>query len=147
MEKHITSSLRTTFLAHMIVAGVFGLAVFIIPGRSLTWMGWVPVTYRVPGTDLTAPGTVFVDPILMRVLGAALLALAFSSFLGWRAQKWEAVAPAVQFEFAFCALAFVAFVRGAIMQNGGLAAFPAFGWVCVILLAGFGVMWGLALRK
>ncbi len=95
MDRPISQSLRITFLVHLIVSAVSGAAFWLIPGRTLTWVGWVPVTYQVPGTDLTAPGTVFVDPVITRVLGAALLALAFLSYRGWRARQWSQVSTVV----------------------------------------------------
>ena len=65
---------------------------WLIPGRTLTLFGWVGEFVQLPGSQVTIPGQTFVDPFISRLFGAALLALAFSSFLGWKAKRWEQVA-------------------------------------------------------
>jgi hypothetical protein len=50
-----------------VVAVTFGLLMLIPPGRPLTLLGWAPI-----------------DPMISRLLGAALLALGWSSFLKTR---------------------------------------------------------------
>jgi hypothetical protein len=82
MNKSISRGLHITFLIHAVVAVVFGVLLLLIPGRSLTLIGWVPETITIPNSDLSAPGTFLVDAIITRLLGAALLAMAFSSFQG-----------------------------------------------------------------
>ena len=85
MEKPISSGLKTLFLIHAIISLFFGLAFWLVPGRFLTLVGWVPglVTYVVEGVEVRAPGTVLVDAYIVRGLGAALLALSYASFRGW----------------------------------------------------------------
>lgn len=144
MSPNISTGLRTTFLVHMIIAAVLGIALLIIPGRTLTLLGWVPRTFEVPQTELTAPGTTFVDPVISRVLGAALLALAVSSFQGWRARKWDEVALLVQLELAFSILGFIAILGGWFNMD---RAMPVIGWVLMLTLIVFAAAWGLAWQR
>ena len=146
MDKPISGSLRTTFLVHMIIAAIIGAALWLVPGRTLTLVGWVPETYQVPGTEVTAPGTVFVSPGISRLFGAALLALAFSSYRGWRARHWGEVAYLVQLEAIFCVLALLAFLAPVVLSRTTILQVPIW-WVGVATLVGFIIAWGLALRK
>ncbi len=108
MDRTISTGLRTTFLVHAIVALVFGAALWLIPGRFLTLVGWVQESFIIDGTEITAPGTLFVDGVITRLLGAVLLALAFSSYQSWRTQEWVKVALVVQLEAVFCILSVLA---------------------------------------
>ena len=146
MENAISKGLRNTFLAHTIVSAVLGLLLYVIPGRVLVLLGWVPEKYEVTvgGTTVSAPGTLLVDPVITRVLGAALLALAFAGFLGWRAKQRQEVSILVSLEFVFCVLALVAFLVRIVTLG---LALPAIGWVLIIILLAFAVAWGLMLRR
>lgn len=143
MDENLPGGLRTTFLLHMVIAVVLGLMLFLVPGRSLTLLGWISPTVRLPESDLTVPGTTLVDPILSRLLGAALLALAFSSFRGWRATRWDEVSLLVQMEVVFCILGIIAFLTRPILLNRGI---PVVGWILTLILAAFAVAFGLTLR-
>lgn len=144
MEKPISSFLRSTFMVHLIIGGILGIFMFTIPGRTLTVLGWVPETFQIPDTEITAPGTAFVDPALMRVLGAGLLALAFSSFLGWRASTWGQVSLIVQAELVYCLLGALSFVVRAVRYEPSM---PFIGYVMLILLAAFAAAWAWAYRQ
>ena len=146
MDKPISKSLRTTFLIHMIIATLVGAALWLIPGRTLTLIGWVPATFQLPGTDVTAPGTLFVNAGMTRLFGAALLALAFSSFRGWRAHQWGEVAFLGQLEAIFCVLALVAFLAPLVLRGSRILLGPVW-WANVVILAAFIIAWGLALRQ
>jgi hypothetical protein len=144
MDAPISNSLRVTFFIHMIVAVVLGATLWIIPGRTLTLLGWVPEQVLLPQSTLSIPGATFVDGVLTRVLGAALLALGFASFLGWRASRREQVYLLVQEEFVYCVLGTVAFLVGIFTLD---RAVPVIGWVMIAILIIFSVVWGLALRR
>ena len=144
MDTPISNSLRVTFLIHMIVALVLGAALWIIPGRTLTILGWVPEQVYLPQSDVSIPGTSFVDGILIRVLGAALLAIGYASFLGWRTSRHEQVNLLIQEEFVFCVLGTVAFLVGIFTFGRPV---PVIGWVLTAILVIFSVVWGLALRR
>ena len=86
--------LRTTFLVHAVVSLLAGAPLLLVPGQMLTWLGWAPI-----------------DPLVSRVLGAALLALAWSSFRGWKATERTRVAILVEMEAVFAVLACVGLLR------------------------------------
>jgi len=144
MDAPVSNSLRTTFLIHMIVGLVLGAALWLVPGRTLTMLGWVPDQVQLPQSELSIPGQTFVDGVITRVLGAALLALGYASFLGWRSSRREQVSLLVQMEFVFCVLGAIAILAG-IFTMGRPA--PVIGWVLAAMLAAFAVAWGLALRR
>ena len=110
----MSKSLRYTFLVHAVVALLFGAALLAAPGRTLGLFGWAPV-----------------DPLLSRVLGAALLALAWGSFRGFRAaERWQ-VALLVELEAVFCVLA----CRGCLAHVGlllSLVRVDAAGGLCAV---------------
>jgi hypothetical protein len=143
MDKSISKGLRSTFLVHMIIAAVCGAALLLVPGRTLSLVGWVPSWVQLPESDLSVPGTTFVDPVITRVLGAALLAMAFSSYRSWRAHQWGAVALLVQLEVTFCVLGALVILAGMFTTE---RAMP-FRLVSSIILAGFALAWGLASRR
>ena len=69
----MSRGLKITFLIHAIVALVFGLLLYLQPGLWARMVNWAPF-----------------DPSLTRVYGAALSALAVSSWFGYRAARWDA---------------------------------------------------------
>ena len=115
----MSRALKTTFLIHAAVAFAFGLVLFISPGRSLRFLGWAPI-----------------DPILTRLLAAALLALAWSSFRGWRATERTQVAILVEMEAVFTVVGCVGLLRHLLF-----APHPAIVWVVFATLLAFGVAW------
>ena len=101
-----------TFLIHAIVSVVGGFLLLIIPGRTLGSLGWAPI-----------------DPILGRVLGAALLALGWSSFRGWQATERVKLQLLLELEAAFSVLACVGLLRHLLFAH-----YPLMVW---LLFAGF----------
>jgi len=147
MENTISKGLRNTFLVHTIVSAILGLALYVIPGRVLIWLGWFTkeVVVTVGDTSVTASSTLLVDPVITRVLGAVLLALAFASFLGWRAKLHQEVSILIRLDFVFCVLALVAFLVRIVTLS--LPTIPVIWWVCIAILLGFAIAWGLVLRR
>jgi hypothetical protein len=121
----MSKALRTTFVVHATVAVVFGALMLFIPGRFLKALGWVPI-----------------DPIISRLLGAALLALAWSSFRGWRASEWAEVAILVELEAAFTVLACVGLLRHLLF-----ARYPLVVWLDLAVFALFAIAWGFFLVR
>ena len=117
--------LKLTFLFHMVVAFLFGAPLLVMPGSFLGWFGWAPV-----------------DPLLSRVLGAALLALAWSSFRGWRATERKQVAILVELEAVFTTLGCVGLLRHLLVAN-----YPLMVWLVFAVLAAFAVAWIVSLFK
>jgi len=117
--KEIPKGLKTAFLIHAVVALIFGLALFIAPGRFARLINWSPM-----------------DPVISRMLGAALLALAVSSWLSYQATTWERVEIKVQLEIVFTVLGVVGLLRHLLFLPT-----PAFAWVNLVVLAAFAVVW------
>ncbi len=53
MDKTISTFLRNTFLVHLIIGFLLGVTLFLIPGRTLTLLGWVPESVPIPNSQLT----------------------------------------------------------------------------------------------
>jgi hypothetical protein len=112
-------ALKVTFLIHAIVSVVSGLLLLIIPGRILLFLGWAPI-----------------DPILARVLGAALLALGWSSFRCWQATERAQVQMVVELEAVFTALACVGLLRHLLFAH-----YPLVVWLLFAIFLVFAVCW------
>ncbi len=123
----MSQSTRYTFLIHAIIAALFGIPMLIIPGEFLPLFGW------------TAD---FIDPLVSRVLGAAIIAMAWSSYRGWRATDWEQVNIVIEAEAMFAVLAAIGLLRHLIGYS-----WPAGVWLIFGLFVVFAVAWIVALRK
>ncbi len=113
----MSRGLKITFLIHAIVALIFGIVMYLIPAMWATWVAWAPF-----------------DPAMTRIFGVALLALAVSSWFGYRADRWEEVRIVTQMEIAFTVLGLL----GALYEVL-FAAAPAFTWVPIIFFVVFAV--------
>jgi hypothetical protein len=119
----MSKSLRTLFLVHAVVGVIFGVPMLIAPGRLLTFLGWAPI-----------------DPIISRLLGAALLALAWSSFRGWRTDDRARVALLLELEAVYTVLGCVGLLRHLLF-----ARYPFVPWAILVILAIFAAAWVAAL--
>jgi hypothetical protein len=119
------TSTRITFALHSVAALVAGFFLLIWPGATLDTIGWAKS-----------------EPILTRFFGAALLALAWSSFRGWRAEDWNQVNYLVELEVLFAALASVGIIRHLI-----IASYPWFVWAILVIFILFTIGWIIALIK
>jgi len=119
MEKRTFGTLKVVFLIHAIVAALFGIVLLIVPGRVQLLVGWSPI-----------------DPVVSRVLGAALLALAWSSSRGWQATARAQVAFLVEMETVFTVLGCIGLLRHLLFLPT-----PGFAWVMFIILAAFAIAW------
>ncbi len=121
----MSKSLRTIFIVHAVVALLFGVPLLAAPGRFLGLFGWAPV-----------------DPLLSRLLGAALIALAWSSYRGFRAAERRAGGAA-------------AGDRGHLLRPGSVGmlrhmwgyAWPWYVWTLLLVFIIFAIAWLWALRK
>ena len=59
--------LNVVLLVHLVVSVLLGALLLIVPGRLLGAVGWAPI-----------------DPLISRILGAALLAMAWGDWRVWR---------------------------------------------------------------
>jgi len=117
--------IKGTFLVHMVVAFLVGAPLLVIPGRFLGWVNWAPV-----------------DPILTRILGAALLALAWSSFRGWRATEKRQVAILIEAGAVFTIFGCVGLLRHLVTAH-----YPIQPWLVFGVLAAFAVAWAVCWFK
>jgi hypothetical protein len=116
----MSKAAKAIFLIDAIASLVIGAFLLIIPGRTLTAIGWVPF-----------------DPLMTRLLGAALLALAWGSFRGWRATQYQQVAILVEVQAIFATLGAIGLLRHLL-----IAWFPPLGWITFGLLAVTALAWG-----
>ena len=115
----MSKGLRITFLIHAIVALVFGGLLFLRPVSWALLVNWTPF-----------------DGDMTRIYGAALLALAFGSWLGYRAKRWEEVRILVLMEIVLTVLSAVGELWGLLFRYT-----PAFAWVAVVVWAAFAAAW------
>lgn len=117
MNTNISAGLRTTFLIHFIVALLFGLGFLLIPSVVGGWFG------------LTVQ-----EPEIYRLLGAAMLGFAVSSWLGYQAQDWASVRIVVLMEIAWTVLGSLVMLY-ALLFTG----FPILGWINAAILVAFAI--------
>jgi hypothetical protein len=89
VEEQVPYGLKITFLVHVIVAAIFGLLFLLIPD----------VFAKLTGFPVQEPGM-----SVVRVLGAAMLALAASSGFSYRQTLWDRVDIVVQMEIVWTIL-------------------------------------------
>jgi hypothetical protein len=111
--------LKPTLLAHLVVSVVLGALLFIIPGRFLLALGWAPI-----------------DPVLSRVLGAALLAMAWGDLRIRQGIARLEVRLWVEVHLGFTALAGVGVLWH--LVDGG---WPVIVWILFGVLALFALLW------
>ena len=121
----MSKSLRYTFLIHVVVSLIFGAALLLAPGRTLGLFGWAPI-----------------DPLISRLLGAALLALAWSSYRGWGASSYEQVSVLVEMEVIFTVFGSLGLLRHLIK-----AWYPWYVWFVFAVLVVFAIAWTYHLWK
>jgi hypothetical protein len=121
----MSKALKYTLLIHAVVAFLVGAPLLVAPGRFLDWVGWAPV-----------------EPIINRILGAALLALAWSSFRGWGTADIAQARILLEMEAAFTILGCVGVLRHLLR-----ARYPPIVWVVLVILAIFAAAWVFFLTR
>lgn len=122
-------ALKVMLLVHVVLDVVFGLPLLLMPGRFLTLLGWAPI-----------------DPIISRILGAALLAFGWVQLRAWQAGLAEC-APVLEMEVAFSGLACIGLLRHLLF-----ARYPAIVWVvfavfAALLVSSAVALWGVRPAK
>jgi len=115
----MSRSLRITFLVHAIVAFLMGVPLLVAPGRWLSLFGWAPI-----------------DPLMSRMFGAALLAMAWSSVRGYLAEGWDQVEIVVELEAVFTVLASIGLLRHLL-----IGTWPWYTWTILGIFGLFAVAW------
>jgi hypothetical protein len=111
---------KATAIVWGILTLVVGAPLLLAPGRFLNTVTWDPG-----------------EPILNRILGAALLALSWASWRAWRSSDKAEIGLAAQAQAIFCALGAVGVLRH--LLTG--AYYPPLVWAFFLLLALFAVLW------
>ncbi len=119
----MSQALRRLFAVHAVVASVSGALLLVAPGRTLLALGWWPI-----------------DPIISRLLGAALLGMAWSSVRGWQSAQRPRVQLVLELEAVFAVLACVGLLRHLLFAN-----WPLMVWLLLGVLVAFAASWIAAL--
>jgi hypothetical protein len=126
------SVLKATFLVHAVVAALSGMLLLFIPGNFLRWIGWTAFAARADWIGI--------DLVISRLLGAALIALAWSSFRGWRATETAQIANLVEMEVVFTVLSCAGLLRHLAFRH-----LPMMVWILFAVFALFAVAWIVSL--
>jgi len=110
--------LKVTLVVHIVLAVLFGVPLLGMPGRFLDWLGWAPV-----------------DPLLSRVLGAALLGFGWLDFRALRQGNRAAARPLIE-----AGIVFNGFAAAGLAWNMLGAGWPWYVWT---LLGGFSALTAL----
>jgi hypothetical protein len=121
METRISPALKITFLLHAIVGTIFGLVYVFVP----TWFGQL---INWPMQDVE----------IYRLLGAAIIGFATSSWLAYRENTREAVIVVVRMELVWTGLGTLVMLYGVLFAGS-----PAFAWVNIVILAAFAVLFSI----
>ncbi|MFW6079241.1 MAG: hypothetical protein ACODAE_06455 [Gemmatimonadota bacterium] len=117
MANEIERGLKAVFIAHVIVAGIVGLQHLIVPR---VW------------TDLA--GIEIAETATWRLIGAALVAFAASSWMAVRAREWAEVRILVAMEIVWSVIAAAVIVWAIVVER-----LPPLEWLNVTLLVAFAV--------
>jgi hypothetical protein len=124
----MSSFLKSTFLVFGVLCLLAGAALLLAPGRSLGLLGWEPV-----------------DPLLTRLLGAALLGMAWGAWRVFRKAEKPQVSLLVELFCVFSALSTLGLVRHLVS-----APYPLMVWILSALTLLFAILWAyhwLKLKK
>ena len=114
----VPKSLRTWFVIHFILDFIFAVPLILIPVQFLSLFGWT-----------------IIDPLVTRLVGAALMGIGVESFLGRNAGV-EAYRGMLNLKIIWSASA----TFGLLLTMLTLGS-PLVGWVLVAIFAPFCVLW------
>ena len=115
MVKELLKGLEIVFLIHFITGLILGIIFFFIPDAYCKLVGVTMTDYGV-----------------LRLLGAASLALGGSSFLAYRSKDWEKAKLVVQTDLIWLVSASVGLAWG-LIGSGPVAGWWVFGMFVVFL--------------
>jgi hypothetical protein len=115
MVDQISKQLNIMFLIHFFVSILFGIVFLIFVEAFVAFIQWP-----------------YLDPVVGRLLGAALIGFGATSLLAWRETEWAKVKIVVQMEIVWCAI-------GSIICLVSVFLFPLpfFTWIIIIILIFF----------
>ena len=125
MEHTISSGLKITFLIHFILGAAFGLVYLLIPEVYGDLIGW----------EVT-------EPIMHRIIGAALIGISISSLLAFKTPLWSNVRIIVIMEICWTVLASLVMLWGMLF-----ASLPSMGWMNTGFMIIFAVLFVLYFFK
>lgn len=117
MEKQVSTGLKTTFLAYVILGLIFGIPALLVPKWWGDVSGW-------PVMDVT----------IERVVGASILAFVASSWWAYREAIVEKVKIIVKAMIVWTVLLALVFLLGLLFEGA-----PATAWMKFIIMAAFAV--------
>ncbi len=115
MEKQISPGLRSTFLAHFVVALVLGFVFLLIPETYGNLVNWQVN-----------------DPFMFRMFGGVTLGLGVASWLAYKETVFEKVKIVVVMEIFWTSLGTLISVWGVLFDG-----LPMVAWINAIMLAAF----------
>ncbi|MBI5034701.1 MAG: hypothetical protein HZB51_29615 [Chloroflexi bacterium] len=115
MSGKLTAMLRVNIVVTVLLGG----SLFLFPGMLLAAIGWAPV-----------------DPLLTRVLGAALLVMAWGSVQSIRTNSKELTGVIIEIEALFYTLAAIGILRQLL-----LVPYPTLVWLVFAFLVACSVGW------
>ncbi len=115
----MSKGLKLTFLFHGVVATVFGLALLLVPRLLADLASWTPF-----------------DPLMTRIAGTALLALALGSWIGFFSAGWDQVRVIVLAEVLFTVVGALAGAYELVLGHAPVAAIVPTG-----VLGDFAALW------
>ena len=121
MGNKIPAGLKNLFLIHFIVALVLGLGYLLVPQTTLGFVG-----IQTQEVDV------------YRLLGAAMLGLAYGSWLAYRETAYERVRIVLGIEVVWTVLGTLVMLYALLF-----AGFPAGAWLNAIILAAFAVAFSI----
>ena len=115
MSKELLKGLEIVFLVHFIVGLILGIIFLFIPETYCTLVGVTMTDYGI-----------------LRLVGAASLALGGSSFLAYRSKDWEKAKLLVQLDLIWLVSAIVGLVWW-LIESGPVAGWWVFGMFVAFL--------------
>ena len=100
---------------------IFGAGLLLVPGRFLGMVYWAPI-----------------DPHISRILGAALLAMAWLAWRMARATETSLVSAGIEVFFISTFLSSVGLLRHVLVAN-----YPLVVWILTIVMLLFAVYWAI----
>lgn len=111
--------IRPFLLVHAVVALLIGVPLLAAPGRFLGALAWAPI-----------------DPLLSRMLGAALIAMGWGSLCGFRQADPGRMQYLVEVGALFCGLTVIGLLRNMLG-----ASWPFLVWLILVGYALFAIGW------